>query len=178
MATKPNSLRDIRIARQDQEKSWRWYRTSVQRMNKTGTQFRNDITKESVFVNTVNVGKMYLFRYDPKHKETLPVYDTYPLVFPFNRAPGGFLGINLHYLPYGYRFLLIEKMGPHLTGQTNENRRAKLSWSILNSLASIDMLSVSVKHYLTSHVQSRFMQIGFDDWKTAAALPIDNFIRK
>lgn len=177
MATRTNSLDDIRITRKDQEKSWRWYRSTVQRMNRSTTQFRNDVKKEATFSATINVGKMYLFRYDPKFKEVLPIYDTYPLVFPFNRAPGGFLGINLHYLPYGYRHFLIQKLNPYIIGQTPESKRAKLSWSILNSIASVDMLSNSVKHYLSSHVRSSFMQISFEDWKTVASLPIENFIK-
>ena len=28
------------------------------------------------------IGKMYFFIYDPKHKDTLPMYDRFPLVFP------------------------------------------------------------------------------------------------
>ena len=38
------------------------------------------------------IGKMYFFIYDPKHKDTLPMYDRFPLVFPIIKisspAPG------------------------------------------------------------------------------------------
>jgi hypothetical protein len=44
------------------------------------------------------MGNMYLFSYDPKHKDTLPYYDRFPLIFPINKAKGGFLGITMHYL--------------------------------------------------------------------------------
>src|SRR5690348_3007714 len=44
-------------------------------------------------------GAMYLFRYNPKTKETLPYYDTFPLVIPVKLLPDGFHGLNLHYLP-------------------------------------------------------------------------------
>ena len=37
------------------------------------------------------MGNMYLFAYDPKHKDTLPYYDRFPIIFPINKAKGGFL---------------------------------------------------------------------------------------
>ena len=41
-------------------------------------------------------GMMYAFYYDPKHKETLPYYDTYPLVVIVELNSKGILGLNLH----------------------------------------------------------------------------------
>lgn len=42
-----------------------------------------------------SVGRMYHFRYDPKGKETLPYYDTFPLIFMVGPAAGGFYGIRV-----------------------------------------------------------------------------------
>ena len=56
------------------------------------------------------IGKMYFFWYDPKHKDTLPMYDRFPLVFPIERYPDGFLGLNLHYVDYATRQALISKL--------------------------------------------------------------------
>ena len=53
------------------------------------------------------IGKMYLFQYDAKHKDILPYWDRWPLIFPFDNAKGGFYGINLHYLPPGARISLM-----------------------------------------------------------------------
>ena len=33
-----------------------------------------------------------MFVYSPKHRNTLPYYDTFPLVLPIGGAAGGFLG--------------------------------------------------------------------------------------
>src|SRR5579859_4289851 len=45
------------------------------------------------------IGKMVMYTYDPKLKEKLPYYDTFPLgiVVAFNKT--GFYSLNLHYLP-------------------------------------------------------------------------------
>ena len=40
-----------------------------------------------------SIGRLNMFFYDPKYKKTLPYYDTFPLVLPIERIPGGFAGI-------------------------------------------------------------------------------------
>ena len=63
--------------------------------------YRGKIKETQVFQkkSSPEIGKMYIFTYDAKHKDTLPIWDSYPLVFPINFYSDGFLGINLHYLP-------------------------------------------------------------------------------
>ena len=57
-----------------------------------------------------SAGRMSMFIYDPKTKQKLPFYDTFPLVLPFELIRGGFIGLNFHYLPYGLRFKLLEQL--------------------------------------------------------------------
>ena len=38
-----------------------------------------------------SVGRLNMFFYDPKYKKTLPYYDTFTLVLPLERIPGGFV---------------------------------------------------------------------------------------
>ena len=52
------------------------------------------------------VGSMYMYFYDPKHKATLPYYDRFPLTIVVGEAPGGFYGLNLHYLKF-FQILVI-----------------------------------------------------------------------
>ena len=60
-------------------------------------------------VTKIIPGHLYLFMYDPKLKKTLPYYDRFPLVFPYAKTPDGFIGLNMHYLPYGLRIRLDRK---------------------------------------------------------------------
>ena len=59
---------------------------------------------------------LYMYMYDPKLKATLPYYDRFPLVFPFSKTPDGFIGLNMHYLPYQLRMVLLDRL---LTFRTN-----------------------------------------------------------
>ena len=45
-----------------------------------------------------------------KHKETLPFYDSFPLVIIIGKAKGGFLGMNLHYLPPTLRAKFLDAL--------------------------------------------------------------------
>lgn len=174
-----NIVQDIRKKQNTVFNSLYWYKTQVAELMQPKAKMRNDLRAESTLTSKIQIGKLYLYRYDPKFKAVLPVYDTYPLVFPFNHAQGGFLGINLHYLPFGFRMYIIAKMKPHLVlSKQGEVRRANLSWQILNSIAGVRSLDGAVKHYLTSHIRSSFMQIDYKDWGIACALPVENFVRK
>ena len=164
----------ISITAGDQEKSYNWYKNQVNRLAKGITGI--EILEGERFTKLLQPGNMYLFLYDPKHKETLPYYDTVPLVIPFRIVPNGFLGINLHYLPYGLRFKMTEELMKLSEGKyVNQNTKIKLSWQYLNNAARLAPVKDCVKHYLSPHLRSRFMKISFTDWKTAVMLPVQNF---
>ena len=125
----------------------------------------------------VMVGRMYHFFYDPKHKKTLPYYDRFPLIFPFKKVRGGFLGINLHYLPLRLRAKLMDG----LYGLTRDNRydedtRLKISYNVLNGAAKYKYFKPCVKHYLTPHVKSRFLEVYAAEWDIALFLPTEKFV--
>ena len=118
---------------------------------------------------------MYLFFYDPKHKDTLPYYDRLPLVLPFRKVPDGFYGINLHYLPYMMRFKILGLLSEYETGK-DEDTRIQLSWRLLNASSRLHPAKFAVKHYLNSHVKSRLYKIPYTDWITASQLPVEKFV--
>ena len=63
---------------------------------------------EDIIPTEMIVGEMYMFMYDAKHKDTLPYYDRFPLIFMLERYNNGFLGLNLHYLHPRLRVGLLE----------------------------------------------------------------------
>lgn len=158
----------------DQQRSYTWYRNQVRNLatGVSGVQ----LLKNEQLSSRVLPGEMYLFMYDPKHKETLPYYDVVPLVLPFRRMPDGFLGINLHYLPYLARFNLLRDLNTLARdSRLTNDKRLMLSWQLLNSSSKYLSATACVKHYLNAHLRSRFLKINYDDWITAAMLPVENF---
>lgn len=130
----------------------------------------------NTFTGSIEVGNLYMFLYDPKHKETLPYYDTFPLVFPWRRTPHGFIGLNMHYLHYALRIRLMDKLLEHkTTAGIDANTRLRLSWQILDGMSKFAPAMPCIKQYLSEHVRSPFVRVDPQDWATALMLPVERF---
>jgi len=168
-----NPFETIRINAAGQEKSYQWYKQQVANLGKITSV--NEVLKDTPLVTSIMPGEMYLFYYDPKHKDTLPYYDRLPLVLPFRKVPGGFYGINLHYLPYMMRFKILQLLSDY-TVNNNGDTRIRLSWKLLESTSRLGPAKFAVKHYLNSQIRSKFYKIQYNDWITASQLPVEKFV--
>ena len=56
------------------------------------------------------------------------------------------------------------------------DKRIRLSWQLLDASAKLEPAKFAVKHYLNSHVQTRFYKIQYADWVTASQLPLEKFV--
>ena len=136
-------------------------------------------SEKSGLTSNIEIGRMYAFFYDPKHKQTLPYYDRFPLIFPFADADKGFLGINLHYLPYVLRAKLMDSLYTLSTNKTyNDKTKLRLQYGVLNGAAKFKYFKPCIKHYLNAHVQSRFLEVSADKWDIALFLPVEKFAKK
>jgi hypothetical protein len=121
-------------------------------------------------------GSMYFFEYDPKHKDTLPYYDRFPLIFPINKVKGGILGMNMHYLPPKMRAQLMDALySVSSDNNYDEQTTLSISYKILNSASNFRLFKPTVKMYLASQVRSRFIKINSSEWDTALFLPVQSF---
>lgn len=126
------------------------------------------------------IGRMYFFKYSPKTKDKLPIYDVYPLVFPIEDYTDGFLGLNIHYLDVGARMQLLSKLSNFATAKKYTDRtRVAVSYDLLSSTKGMtSLIGPCVKRYLYGHVRSRFIEIPATEWDKAAQLSLELFIRK
>lgn len=121
-------------------------------------------------------GIMYFFRYDPKHKKTLPYYDEFPLIFPLSAKSKSFLGINFHYLPPKTRALLLKKLESIATDKRyDEKTRLRISYDVLNSTKRFKEFRPTIKRYLKSHIRSPFVKVSSFEWEIAIFLPVQQF---
>lgn len=125
------------------------------------------------------IGKMYLFNYDPKYKETLPVYDKFPLVIPMDIYDDGFLGLNLHYLDPYSRLILLDRLHDFINNDKyDDTTRFRLSYDLLASSRRYRLIDQCVKRYLYSHIMSSLIYIEPDQWETAIFLPTEKMVYK
>ena len=148
---------EISKLRKSGKEPYQWYRNRIKEL---GTPSQAQLIRDGKITGRVNFGALNMFIYDPKLKNKLPYYDTFPLVLPIERYRDGFLGINFHYLPYALRARLISRLDP------NANYSA---------LKNVRLVKPTLKRYLNSNVRSRFRKLEEEDFMTAIMLPVQRF---
>lgn len=134
-------------------------------------------TNQQQIVGNVLPGHMYMFFYDPKTKAKLPYYDTFPMVLPFSKTEDGFIGLNLHYLPYQLRAVLLDRLMFFKNNEKlDETTRLRYSWQMIDGVSKYKLAQPCVKRYLHDHVRSPFRRISSADWGTAMLLPVEQFV--
>ena len=150
-----------------------WFRTRAREMHDIN---RKDLSKEKRLVQLDKkanpIGSMIMFFYDPKTKEQLPYYDKFPLTIVVGPAPGGFHGLNLHYLAPALRASLLDNLMEITTNKRfDETTRFKATYSLLTSANKYRYFKPCFKHYLSNHVQSNYAMVNASDWEIATFLP-------
>ena len=155
-------------------KGTRWYQQAVASIADRVSARR--LMSQGKLNGRPSVGRLNMFFYDPKYKKTLPYYDTFPLVLPIDRIPGGFVGINFHYLRPGARFTLLERLQKFSTRGAEITTRNRFDVSY-DRVKNIPLVKNTIKKYLYSHVRSSFLRIDFDESALAAYLPVQRFVK-
>ncbi len=122
-------------------------------------------------------GNMYMYFYDPKHKKTLPYYDKFPLVIMVEPAPGGFYGLNLHYLAPGVRARFLDALMDTAPKNINDKSRLKLRYDLLQSTKKFKEFEPCFKHYLSSQIKGMPVRVPMTDWEIAIFLPVEQFAK-
>ena len=92
----------------DSMKSQSWYRNQIASLTDRITA--GNLLRSGRLLNRPSAGRLSMFIYDPKTKDKLPYYDMFPLVLPLDVIPGGFIGVNFHYLPPALRLRFLESL--------------------------------------------------------------------
>jgi hypothetical protein len=136
-----------------------WFRKQVQGMGQINM---HKMMKDDRLVkkSRPRVGDMFMYAYDPKHRKTLPYYDRFPLTIMVDKAPGGFYGLNLHYLPLKQRAIFLDNLSAIANNKRyDETTRLKLSYALLKGASKFKYFAPCFKHYLTSQVDSKIMNV-------------------
>lgn len=122
------------------------------------------------------IGRMFMFFYDPKSKDTLPYYDRFPLIIMIGPAPKGFYGLNLHYLHPRLRAIFFDKLMDYTSNNNfDDNTRLRLTYNMLSGISKLRLFQPCFKRYLFKQVNSRTVEVHPDDWEIALFLPTDTF---
>ena len=189
MAKSPESLRQIKFNKSlplatRQRFATQEFISQLRCLSQKNNVLQTKISADDVLKNRSNVtnfipGQMYMWLYDPKHKDTLPYYDTAPLVLLLDIYDDGFLGLNLHYVPYEIRIKFIEHLMSTITAKRwGTKTAAQFTYANLKAFSQIPEMKACIKRYLFSHMRSKVVRILPDNWETISYLPIERFVKK
>lgn len=180
----------LRNRPESNKESLKWFREQIFKLGPghgsgphaartSAASFKKELLKDTrLQQDDANEGLLYLFKYDPKYKATLPYYDKFPLVFPFEIYEDGFIGLNLHYLPYKERLVLFSKLMEFSnTKKMTLATKLRISWNIIKHM-SPNTFKPCIKRYLNDHLQSKLIRINSKDWETAIFLPVEDFAKQ
>lgn len=155
-----------------------WFRASARKINTVNDKrIMTDKERLTNKMTRYSIGRMFMFYYDPKTKDQLPYWDRFPLIFPIELYPDGFLGINLHYIPPLMRARLMNAL--YLTTNNklfDDTTRLRINYNILKSASRFKYFQPCVKRYLFSHVRSRYYYVAPNEWDMALMLPTERFV--
>ena len=144
------------------KQSIEWFRKKAAQLGKTtvaNVMDEPEIKQVARAETEGPIGNMYMFQYDPKYRQTLPYYDAFPLVIITGARPGGFIGMNLHYLPAVLRAKLLDAILGNSGGAGLPQR----------------LVEPTIHRYLNNHVRSKFALVDKPEWEIATFLPTADF---
>ena len=163
-------IQSVLDAAKGRPKSTAWYREKIKEFGQPGAM---DLIRDGKRNTRPFYGKLNMFFYDPKHKKTLPYYDTFPLVLPLEKYPDGFLGINMHYLPIPLRIKLLDRLVDYSNNtKFDESTRLMVDY---NKLKKVRLIRPTIHRYLSGYTKSQFRRIDADEFTIATLLPVQRF---
>ena len=151
-------------------KSVDWYRKNVADLNNRVTAAA--LMRSGKLNGIPSRGRLNFFFYDPKYKKVLPLYDRFPLVLPLETIPGGFMGLNFHYIRPVQRISLLNNLQRYASGGMKPSTRIDATY---DGIKNVRIVKNTIKKYLYGHVRSSFLRVDFDEAALAVMLPVQQF---
>ena len=153
-----------------------WYMNELKSMRVNRQALLRD--SETIKKSRPLPGRMFMFFYEPKHKDTLPYYDQFPLIIMVESAKPkkGFYGLNFHYLDYRKRAILLSRLLQYSNNKKyDESTRLRLSYNLLKGASRLDAFKPCFKHYLPGQIRGQVKMVPADYWETALFFPSEQF---
>ena len=173
-----NLLKLNKIDPEEVRRSQSWFSAQIKTL--AGQQITSTKLMQSSGLKqtgSLKPGRMYFYFYDTKFKDTLPYYDRFPLLLPFDKTSDSFVGLNLHYLDYKPRMILFQELIKVANAKhIDENSKLRYNWDMIKSVSKMRMAGPCVKRYLMNHVRSPFCEVEPQYWHTAVMMPVQKFV--
>ena len=162
---------------QEVRRSAKWFQTKIKGLEGTlrnqWTQtnapkfYREAETKVNpkVLRLRANLGDLFCYYYNPKHRMTLPYYDRFPMIMLIGYEKETFLGLNFHYLNPRIRAILLDRVTAKIAG-------GLIRWE---KIMRIPQIAPTVKRYRYDHIVRKVIPIEEKENEIAIFLPLERF---
>ena len=160
-------LDPIKVSQGGIRKSVDWYRKNVATLSDSITAAK--LMRSGKLNGIPSKGRLNFFFYDPKYKRVLPLYDRFPLVLPLETIPGGFIGMNFHYIRPVQRISLLNNLQRYASGGMKSTTRIDATYDCIKN---VSIGRNTNKKYLYSHVRSSCLRGDFEEAAVAGMLTV------
>lgn len=149
-----------------------WYRQqisqlgNINRLKLLGDNIRYQQSKPEI-------GRFCMYFYSPKYKETLPYYDTFPLILTLPSEKYELAGLNFHYLPPMERLKLLQAIIEIQGSNFSESHKLSATYEVIKG--TTNLYKPTYHAYLFKHIKSKVVVIPMESVVPAVFLPIANF---
>ena len=154
--------------------SLQWFQRNVRDIRRTPSSLMKE---NQNFVTRFELGKMYMYMYDPKGKNKLPYYDYFPITICLKRYASGFMGIILHYLSPKYRALLMDGLYEYYK-EIEGNSYFQIRYPTVKSVSRLRWAKPCIKQYQYGYLDSRIVEVLPEHMDMAVMLPSQRFRSK
>jgi len=162
------------------EQATRWLATNLSKIQTKMRQEHFNREKPSISrPGNIIEGTMLFFGYEPKTKDELPFWDSFPLVIMIHKKGNSILGLNLHYLEPSLRAKFLNellKLTDHPNYATDPPAYfRRVTYPFLKSTARLKPFRAAIKRYYLSAINTKVNVIPSNEWKFTTFLPLDKF---
>jgi hypothetical protein len=128
----------------------------------------------------IEEGQMVLFGYSPATKADLMFWDEFPITIVLHVKRSGFLGLNLHYLPFEKRANFLNQLrffvkDPEWLKKGNDNNEFFLTYKMAKNSIGLKDYRKCIKRYYFNRMLTRISVIKPTEWMTVPFFPLDRF---
>ena len=161
------------------DQATRWLATNL---SKIQTQMRSEhFNREKPAANkpgNIREGAMLFFGYEPKTKDVLPFWDSFPLVILLHKRGNSILGLNLHYLHPIVRAKFLNDLLKFVDNKdyvVDPPALFKTPYPLLKATAKLKPYRAAIKRYYINCINTKVNVIPSDEWKFTTFMPLEKF---
>jgi hypothetical protein len=113
------------------------------------------MNKAKAFHNYIQGGSMIHFKYDAKHKDTLPFWDKYPTIIVLKYQGSRMLGLNLHFVPFPLRKVITEYVLKQNINNIKKNKPISIDYNTMKQFLVASRATICIRSYLVGRITSR-----------------------